>query len=121
MMHHVKKNAAFFKECSGKDKKAMNEIMASFRQAKRAPIGSTDVATGAEAFSKLIAETDFSFVLKCFTPESTTAAQAKAAASTEKATAPEQEEPAPEKKEEVKTEEPAPVEVAQTEEKSEPA
>jgi len=27
MMHHVKKNAQFFKECSGKDKQAMNAIM----------------------------------------------------------------------------------------------
>lgn len=43
MMHHVKKNAAFFKECSGKDKKAMNEVMQAFHQAKRADIGSADV------------------------------------------------------------------------------
>lgn len=74
MMHHVKKNASFFKEVSGKDKKAMNEIMASFHQAKGASIGSTDVATGAVQFAKLIAETNFEFVAKCFQPESITAA-----------------------------------------------
>lgn len=118
MMHHVKKNASFFKECSGKDKKAMNEIMASFHQAKRAAIGSTDVATGAAQFAKLIAATDFEFVAKCFQPESITAAQAKAAQSpaTEKATAPEVVEAAPVQKEEVKAEEPEPVVAAQAEE-----
>jgi hypothetical protein len=82
MMHHIKKNASFFKEVSGKNKAAMNAIMESFHKAKRADIGSADVITGAQEFSKLMSETDFTFVQKCFSVESIAAAQAKAAAGT---------------------------------------
>jgi hypothetical protein len=66
MMHHVKKNAAFFKECSGKDKKVMNEIMAHFHAAKRAEIGSDEVKQEAHKFAQLATEANFDFVLACY-------------------------------------------------------
>jgi len=77
MMHHVKKNAQFFKEVSQKDKSAMNAIMTQFRLSKRAEINSVDVATGATAFAKLVSETNFDFVAKCFEPEAMVAAHEK--------------------------------------------
>jgi len=114
MMHHVKKNASFFKECSGKNAASVKELMDCFRKAKRADIGSADVLTGTQEFVKKICETDFSFVAKCFEPAAIEAAKAaknkKAEPKVEAVV-----EAKPEVVEEVKAEEAAPVKEEVTE------